>query len=137
MQLAAMNADLRCVVAGVEAAQLLPHGLAEAIGVDELARSYAGGIQGRQQAERREFLDGVRQHVDADAKLAQLARLLVDFNLDANVMQRERRSQAADAGAGNNDLHEYSPRDSTANFRSRRGTTQMCERVPTCYRSVE
>src|SRR5688572_8880663 len=85
MQLAAMNADLRCVVAGVEAAQLLPHGLAEAIGVDELARSYAGGIQGRQQAERRQFLDGVRQHVDADAKLAQLARLLVDLRFDADV----------------------------------------------------
>src|SRR5687768_7237757 len=111
MQLAAMNADLRCVVAGVEAAQLLPHGLAEAIGVDELARSYAGGIQGRQQAERRQFLDGVRQHVDADAKLAQLARLLVDLRFDADVMQSEGRSQAAYATAGNDNLHDSSNRD--------------------------
>jgi hypothetical protein len=87
-----MNADLRHVISGIDAAQFLPHGLAESVGIDEFARSDPGGIQRRQQAERREFLDGVRQTVDADAKLVQFARLLVDLDLDAALMQGEGRS---------------------------------------------
>jgi hypothetical protein len=112
VQLATVNADLRGVISGVEAAQFLPNGLAEAIGVDQFTRTDAGGIQGREQAERSEFLDRVRQHVDADAEFAELARLLADFDLDAALMQGERRGQAADPGACNNDFHDYAPRDS-------------------------
>ena len=76
VQLAAMDGELRRVEAGVGAAQLAPHHLAEAVGVDQFARADAGAIQRRQQAKRGEFLDRVRQRVDADAEFAQLAHLL-------------------------------------------------------------
>jgi hypothetical protein len=49
----------------------------------------------------------VRQHVDADAKLAQFARLLVYLGVDADLVQRQRRSQAAYAAAGDHNLHGY------------------------------
>ena len=83
LQLAAVDADLRHVVAGVEC-RAVP---ATPSGRSDCSRSARGcGCrpgQCRQQAERRQLLDGVRQHVDADAELAHLGGLLEYLGLDA------------------------------------------------------
>ncbi len=133
VQLAAVDTDLRRVVSRIESAQLLPDGLAEAVGINQLAGANAGGIQGRQQAERRQFLDRVRQHVDADAKLAQFPGLFVYFCFDAGAMQGEGGRQSAYAAAGDNDFHDYSPRDSTVKFRSGRGNNSNAKEFRACY----
>ena len=110
MQLAAMDGELRRVEAGVGAAQFAPHHLAEAVGVDQLARADAGAVQFRQQAECGQFLDRVRQRVDADAEFAQFAHLLEHGASDAGLMQRQRRRQAADPAAHDQHMHRITPR---------------------------
>src|SRR5262249_13887283 len=83
LQPAAVDRELRHLVAGVEAARLAPDLLAVTVGVDQLARADRHLVEARQQAELLELRDGMRQHVDADAKLADLARGLVDLAADA------------------------------------------------------
>jgi hypothetical protein len=75
----------------------------------------------------------VRQHVDADAKLAQFAGLFVDFNFDTMVMEAECCRQAAYAAAGNNDFHDYSPRDSTVKIPVRSGNNSNAKEFRACY----
>lgn len=105
MQLAAMNGKLRRIEARVGAAQLAPNHLAEAVGIDQLARANAGAIERRQQAESGKFLDRVWQRVDANAEFAQLAHLLEHGARDTNIMQRQRRRQPADPTADDQDVH--------------------------------
>ena len=95
MELAAMDAELGHRITGIDAAQFLPYGLTEPSGIDELARADAHGIQLGQQAEICEFLYGVRQNIDADAKLAQFARLLIDLGKNAQFVQGKSRRQTA------------------------------------------
>jgi hypothetical protein len=71
-QPATVDADLRHGVAGVDTARFTPNHLAQPIGVNQLARADAGRVKLRQQAERCQLLDRMRQHVDANAQLAQL-----------------------------------------------------------------
>ena len=94
LQIAAANAELRHIVSGVGAAQLLPDRLAEAIAVEQLASSDAGAVELRQQAEPRQNADGVRQHVEADAEFAQLRGLLEYLGLDSRLVQRGRGKPA-------------------------------------------
>ena len=107
VQLAAMDGELRRVEAGVGAAQFAPHHLAEAVGIDQLARADAGAVERRQQAQRRQFLDRVRQGVDADAEFAQLADLLEHGAVDADGVQRQRRRQPADPAAHDQHMHRW------------------------------
>jgi len=90
----------------------LPHieiaGLAEAVGVDELPGADSRPVQRRQETESRQFLDRMRQHVDADAQLAQFARPLIDFGFDADLVQGQCRGEAADSGADDDNLHHRS-----------------------------
>jgi len=105
MKLATMDAELRHRITGVDTAQFLPHGLTKPIGVDELARADARSIQRGQQAERCEFLYGVRQHIDADSEFAQFARLLVDLDVDAQVVQGKSRRETANTTSSDDYLH--------------------------------
>ena len=75
LQLAAMNGELGHIVSGVGATQFLPHRLAEAIAIEQLASPDADAVELRQQTELRQNADGVRQHVEADAEFAQLGLL--------------------------------------------------------------
>ena len=102
-ELAAVDAELGGVVAGVGSAQLGPDGLAEAVGEDEFPRADADGVQGREEAEGCEFADGVGEGVDADAEFADGGGLFIDGAGDAGLVQREGRGQAADAAAGEED----------------------------------
>ena len=105
LQPAAVDRELRHVVAGVEAARLAPDLLAEPVGVDQLEGADADGVEPVEQTELRQFLDGVRQRVDADAELADGLGLLEDFAVDAARMQHQRGGQPADPAAYDDDLH--------------------------------
>ena len=105
VQLAAVDGELRRVVAGVGAAEFGPDGLAEAVGVDQFAGADAGAVQRGQQAEGCEFLDRVGERVDSDAEFADFADLLEDFGLDAGLVEGQGCGEAADAAADDEDLH--------------------------------
>jgi hypothetical protein len=94
-----VDRELRHVEAGVEAAGLAPDLLAEAVDVDELLGADRDPVDGGQEVERNEFLDRVRQRVDADAESADLGCLLEDHRPDAALVQHQRQGQTADAGA--------------------------------------
>lgn len=105
LDLAAVDAEHRHVVDGLEASRLVPDRLATAHHGDHLPGADAGPVQGRQQAERRELLDRVRLQVHADAEFAHLGGLLEDLGLDADLVQRQRQRQPADAGPRDRDPH--------------------------------
>ena len=73
LQPAAVDRELRHLVAGVEAARLAPDLLAEAVEIEQLVGADGGGVEPLEQAEAAELGDRVRQHVDADAELADRA----------------------------------------------------------------
>src|SRR6516162_2709067 len=60
LQVAAMDRELRHVIAGVEAARLAPDLLAETVGVEQLVSADPHRIETLQQAERGELLDRMR-----------------------------------------------------------------------------
>jgi hypothetical protein len=57
--------------------------LTEPVGVDQLGRANCDPVQRVKEIETREFLDRVREPADADAELANTARLLEHHALDA------------------------------------------------------
>ena len=111
LQPAAMDGELRDVIAGIEPARLAPDLLAEAVGVKQLVGADRDRVEPLQQAEIGQFLDGMRQGVDADAELADDVRLLEDFAVDPARMQHQRRYQAADAATCDDHLHDKTPRN--------------------------
>src|SRR5262245_26261097 len=121
MKPATMDAELRHGVTGIDPTQFLPHGLTEPIDVDELARADAHSIQSGQQAERCEFLYGVRQHIDADAKLTQFERLLVNLCVDAQIVQGKSRRETANTTSSDDYLHATFPKRRLQGLRSLSG----------------
>ena len=105
LQPAAMDRELRHVVAGIEPARLAPDLLAEAVQVEQLVGADRDGVEPFQEAELLQLLDGVRQRVDADAELADAVGLLVDLALDTTRMQHQRGGQPANSPADNDRLH--------------------------------
>jgi hypothetical protein len=105
LQTPAMDRELRHVVAGVEAARLAPDLLAEAVGVDQLVGPDRDRVEPLHQAELAQFLDGVRQRVDADAELADGFGLLEDFAVDAARVQHQCRRKPANSTADDDRLH--------------------------------
>jgi hypothetical protein len=75
LQLPAMDRELRKVEAGVRAALFAPHLLAKPADVVQFLGADACGVELRQQVERSELLDRMRQNVDADPDLPDLGRL--------------------------------------------------------------
>ena len=82
-----------------------PDRLAMAVGVAQLARLDGGCGQRRFEAEAGEDAHGACLDVDADAERPELAHGLEDFDVEAGALQAHRGGQAADAGAGDDDLH--------------------------------
>src|SRR5262249_50783833 len=105
LQPAAMDGELRHLVAGIGAAQLAPDLLPEAVGVEQLVGSDPHGVETIEQPELAQFLDRMGQRVDPDAEFTNGVRLLVDLAVDAAGMQHERGGQTADAAADYDDLH--------------------------------
>src|SRR5262245_56715684 len=75
LQAAAMNGELRILIARVEPAGLPPDLLPEAVGVNELVCADTRRIESVKQAKLRQFLDGVGERVDANPELANCLRL--------------------------------------------------------------
>ena len=76
--------------------------------VDGIHHHHAIGVDGAAaralaDAERIEGGEGVRRELDAGADLADLGRLLEDGDAKAALRERQRRGEAADAGAGDDD----------------------------------
>ena len=109
LQVAAVDGKLRHFVAGLQAARLAPDFLAEAVGVDQLARADGDLVEPRQQPELGQLGNGMRQHVDADPKLADFRRRLVDVAGDAARMQHQPEREPTDTAPNNNDVHRTFP----------------------------
>src|SRR5208282_4981641 len=131
LQPAAMNRELRNVITGVDAARLAPDLLTETVGVEQLVGADRDSIQALEQAELGQFLDGVRQRIDADAQLADGVRLLEEFAVDPAGVQHQRRDQPADARACDDHLHDDTPRNSRllrASLPRRAKNAMICRR---------
>ena len=102
---AAMDADLRPAIAGVQPAILAPHFLAITRRVEQCTRRDAGGEDRLAQAEFGKLAHGMRQQVDADAERLRVRCRLVQFDRNAGVMQGNRKGQATDSAAGNDHAH--------------------------------
>src|SRR5688500_4892733 len=102
---AAMDRELRHVEAGVGPAQLAPDLLAEAIEIEQLVGADRDRVEPLQEPKLFQLLDGMRQRVDPDAKLADAICLLVHLAIDAARMQHQRGDQPAHASADDDGLH--------------------------------
>src|SRR5205807_6082286 len=83
--------------------------LAEAVGVEQLVGADADRVEPLEQSQLREFLDRVRQRVDADAEFPHRLRLLVDLAVDAASMQHERGGEPTHPAAHDDGFHERRP----------------------------
>ena len=109
LQPAAMDRELRHVVAGIEPALFVPDFLAVAGQIKQLVGADRDLVEPVQQAEAGEFADRMRQRVDADAEFADGIGLLEQFAADAAGPQHQRGGQAADTAADDNRLHRLTP----------------------------
>src|SRR5262245_52780802 len=105
LQAAAVDRELRNVVAGIEAALLVPDLLAVAGEIEELVGADRDLIEPVQQADGGQLADRMRQRVDADAELANGVGLLIEFAVNAARPQHERGGEAADTAADDDRLH--------------------------------
>src|SRR5262245_61848270 len=105
LQAAAMDRELRHLVARVGSAQIAPDLLPEPVGVEQLVGSDPHRIEAIEQSKLRQFFDGVRQRVDADPELSDGIRLLVNVAVDPAGMQHEGGREPTDAAADHDNLH--------------------------------
>ena len=96
----------------MQAPRLAPDRLPEAVHVVQFTRADAGLVERGQQAEIGELANGMRQGVDPDADLADLAGLLVDGRANAAGMKHQGQRQSADTTADNDDPHDVAPQRS-------------------------
>ncbi len=109
LQPATVDRELRHIEAGLDAARLAPDLLAEAVGVDQFVGADGDIVEARQQPEAGQFLDRMRQGVDADPEFADLGSLLIDLAVDTAFGEHEGRGQATDTAADNDGLHGTLP----------------------------
>jgi hypothetical protein len=96
----------------MQTARFAPDLVAATIHHDQLARADRDCIERLQEIQLDQNPDGVRQNVDADAQLANGARLLVHDAVDAARVKSQRGCQATDSTANYQDAHRStSPRD--------------------------
>jgi len=105
LQPAAVDGELRDVIARIGPAQLAPDLLAEPVGVDQLAGPHRDRVELPQQPELGELRDRMRQHVDPDPELADHRRRLVDLAADAPRIQHQPERQPTDSTADHDDVH--------------------------------
>src|SRR6185312_197401 len=105
MQPAAMDADLRIVVAGKLPARLLVDELTEAVEEAAFPVLDPGGEQFAGDTERGEFAHRMRQQRDADAELPDFRCALIDAAVDAALLEIERQRKPANAAADDGYFH--------------------------------
>ena len=105
LQAAAVDRELRHVVAGIQAALLVPDLLAVAGQIEQLMGADRDLVEPVQQADGGKLADRMRQRIDADAEFADRVRLFVKLAVDAAGPQHERGGEAADTTADDDRLH--------------------------------
>lgn len=106
-QLAAMDADLRRLLTGIQAAQFLPHDLTETVGINQFPHTDTCSVETGLQPEIGQHRHGMRQHVDANPEFTNLADAFEDLDLDPGFVELKRGRQSADAGACDECLHDW------------------------------
>src|SRR3954467_12173566 len=101
-----MDRELRHVETSIGAAQFTPDLLAEPVEVEQLVGTNPNRIEPLQQPKLLEFLDRMRQRIDADTELTEGVGLLVDLAIDAARMQHQRGDEPANSAADDDGLHE-------------------------------
>ncbi len=119
LQIAAMDRELRMVVAGGAAERLLVDQLPEAVEEGRVLGRDRDLGQRLFKPERGEFLGRMRQQIDADADRAHLGNGFVDAAGNARLVQAQSERQAADAGADDDDLVHVSVPDVVAGDETR------------------
>ncbi len=108
LQFAAMDRVLRIGVAGFHPARLGPYRGAALVDVAQLVGGDGGGRQRRAEAQFGKGLDRRRLDIDADAKGAYLAAAFQQRDLaDAGLVQGQGATEAADAGAGDENIDGF------------------------------
>src|SRR5205085_10005666 len=82
-----------------------PDLLTEAVQIGQLVGADRDRVEPLEQAELFQFLDRVRQRIDADAELADGVGLLINLALDAARMQHQRGDEPAHTSADDDGLH--------------------------------
>src|ERR1043165_9515015 len=105
MQLAAMNADFRVLVARRLAARLPVDELAEAAEEAALGGFDAAPQEVVAEAKRREFAHRMRPQRYADAELFEFGRRFIDLGCDSAGVQVQRKRKPANSAADDGDAH--------------------------------
>jgi hypothetical protein len=105
LQYTAMNGNLRYGISGKPAARFAPDALAMPVEVHQFACRNAERFQTGAQAHPVQYLDGVRQQVDADSEGAQGWCGLVEVHFVPDFGQLQGGDAPPDAGAGDTDFH--------------------------------
>src|SRR5215467_824390 len=105
LQATPVDRQLRYLVACLEPARFAPDLLAEAVGIDQLARAHTDGVEALEQAELAQLGNGVRQHIDADTQLADTLGGLEDLAWNSTCLQHQGKRKPADASADDDDVH--------------------------------
>src|SRR6202012_4711297 len=105
LQPAAMDRELRNIMAGIEAARIAPDFLAVTGEVMQHVGADRDVVEFLQQPEAGEFADRMRQRVDADAELADGVGLLEQFAADAGRPQHQGHGQPPNPPADENGFH--------------------------------
>ena len=109
LQAAAVNRELRHLVAGIEAAFLVPNLLPMTGQVEQLVGADRDRVEPIEETDTGQLTDRMRQRVDADTELADGIGLFVNFALDAAGPQHERGGEATDTAADDDRLHGQTP----------------------------
>jgi len=104
LQIAAVDRELRPVVARMLARGFLKDQLAVFGEEDRLLRAHTHRVELRQQAEFGQLAHRMRQQVHAHAQGLEFGHGLVDATRNAGLVQAQREGQATDAGAQDDDL---------------------------------
>ena len=103
LQIAAMDGELRPVIAGGAARRFPINQLSEAIEENAFTRRDRHRRKRFLQSQPGQFLRGVRKHVDANPDRTYFRQLFIDTATNAGVVQGKRQRQSADAGPNDND----------------------------------
>src|SRR5262249_46497827 len=109
LQVAAMNGELRHVIAGETASWLAVNELAEPVVKAILARGYGHVRERLFEPKRTHLTRRVRQDIDAYPDRLEFGRRLEDPACDSGAMKHQPHRQSADARADNQDFHDDQP----------------------------
>ena len=109
LQPAAVDGELRHLMAGMHAAQLGPDFLSGFGEIGQATGTQSHLVERAEKAKRLKLADGMRQNIDADAGLANARGGFIDLHVDVPGPQHQGGGKAADPAAGDDDFHVNRP----------------------------